>query len=352
MSRKADLILLAFCAVSRSAAAALVRIPAVGEDPRQQLQEDVVLEAKDATLLDFGAIQAKKVPKVAVVQTLKGNVEASDRIEDGGPRRRRLGQPLLCAGPRRENGLQAPRALHLRRAQPGSRPRHRGVREQATPSHARASSSSGPSTRRNGATVAGRADPHLGPHPLQGHSDLPRRQGVCLEQTIPWTKVKFPKVMPVQGITPGVGRQTGTTRWYTTVRRFWVEPVTGAPVYGEEIREEELRGSTLLGDRDKVTAFAGHVKMREDYIKHTVALVKSNRTLILLLTSGVSAGGLPAPGRGSAVPLPLPRGAQPPPGRPGPHGGGGTGAGQRLSRAFVCRVGSAVAGSSGRGCLG
>jgi hypothetical protein len=34
-----------------------------------------------------------------------------------------------------------------------------------------------------------------------------------------------------------------------------------------------------------VTAFAGHVKMREDYIKHTVALVKSNRTLILLLTS-------------------------------------------------------------------
>jgi hypothetical protein len=81
--------------------------------------------------------------------------------------------------------------------------------------------------------------------------------------------------MPVQGITPESVAETGTTRWYTTVRKFWVEPVTGAPVYGEEIHKEELRGGTL----------PGHVKMREDYIKHTVALVKSNRTLILLLTS-------------------------------------------------------------------
>jgi hypothetical protein len=91
--------------------------------------------------------------------------------------------------------------------------------------------------------------------------------------------------MPVKGITPESVAKTGTTRWYTTVRKFWVEPVTGAPVYGEEIHKEELRGGTLLGGRDKVTAFAGHVKMREDYIEHTVDLVKSNRTLVLLLTS-------------------------------------------------------------------
>jgi hypothetical protein len=56
-------------------------------------------------------------------------------------------------------------------------------------------------------------------------------------------------------------------------------------VYGEEIHKEELRGGTLLGDRDKVTAFAGHVKMREDYIAHTVDLVKSQRLLVLLMTS-------------------------------------------------------------------
>lgn len=34
-----------------------------------------------------------------------------------------------------------------------------------------------------------------------------------------------------------------------------------------------------------MTAFAGHVKMREDYIRHTVDLVKSNRTLVLMMTS-------------------------------------------------------------------
>lgn len=105
------------------------------------------------------------------------------------------------------------------------------------------------------------------------------------EQTVPWTRVPMPKTMPVQGITPQTVARTGTTRWYTTVRRFWVEPVTGAPVYGEEIHREELRGGTLLGGRAKVTAFAGHVKMREDYIEHTVDLVRSNRTLVLLLTS-------------------------------------------------------------------
>lgn len=91
--------------------------------------------------------------------------------------------------------------------------------------------------------------------------------------------------MPVKGITRESLAKTGTSMWYTTVRKFWVEPVTGAPVYGEEDHKEELRGGTLLGDGKKVTAFAGNVKMREDYIKHTVDLVKSNRTLILLLTS-------------------------------------------------------------------
>jgi hypothetical protein len=91
--------------------------------------------------------------------------------------------------------------------------------------------------------------------------------------------------MPVKGITPESVAKTGTTHWYTTVRKFWVEPATGAPVYGEEIHKEELRGGTLLGGRDKVTAFSGHVKMREDYIESTVDLVKSQRVLIMLLTS-------------------------------------------------------------------
>ena len=91
--------------------------------------------------------------------------------------------------------------------------------------------------------------------------------------------------MPVKGITPESVEKMGTTRWYTTKRMFWVDPVTGAPVNGQEIHKEELRGGDLLPGGGKVTAFAGHVKMRDDYVDSTVALVTSQRTLVLLLTS-------------------------------------------------------------------
>lgn len=63
-------------------------------------------------------------------------------------------------------------------------------------------------------------------------------------------------------------------------------------VDGEEIHREEVRGGTLLGGRAEVTAFAGHVRVREDYIDHTVALVRHNRTLVLALTSYVPWGSL------------------------------------------------------------
>jgi hypothetical protein len=75
----------------------------------------------------------------------------------------------------------------------------------------------------------------------------------------------------------------GMQRWYTTKRMFWVDPTTGAPVNGEEIHKEEMRYTD--GKTPPVTAFAGDVKMREDYIEHTVALVKSQRRLVLLMTS-------------------------------------------------------------------
>jgi hypothetical protein len=123
------------------------------------------------------------------------------------------------------------------------------------------------------------------PITYKGTQDFRGLEVYYFEQTIPWTEVKIPKALPVKGLTAEAVARTGTTRWYTTVRRFWVEPLTGAPVYGEEIHKEELRGGTLLGDRAKVTAFAGHVKMREDYITHTVDLVESQRLLIALMTS-------------------------------------------------------------------
>lgn len=106
------------------------------------------------------------------------------------------------------------------------------------------------------------------------------------EQTIPWTKVPMPKKMPIKGVTPEQIAKTGMTRWYTTKRMFWIDPVTGAPVNGEEIHKEELRNARKMGmPQDTMTVFAGHVKMRPDYVESIVDLVRSQRLLVLLLTS-------------------------------------------------------------------
>jgi hypothetical protein len=174
MRRTSSLVLLAL-AVFFAALSPLIRwyaFPRLAKIPAGQYQA-VVLEAKNATLLDYSTMQPKKVPKVTIVQTLRGNVD---------------------------------------------------------------------------------------------------------------------------GITPHTVRAMGMERWYTTKRMFWVEPVTGAPVNGEEIHQEQLRYTT--GHQSPVTVFAGHVKMRSDYIDHTVALVKSQRPLVLYMTSRLPWGFL---GLGAAL---------------------------------------------------
>ena len=152
------------------------------------------------------------------------------------------------------------------------------------------------------------------PHPLQGHPALPRLKVYYFEQTIPWTKVPLPKTMPVKGITPESVAKTGTTRWYTTVRKFWVEPVTGAPVNGEEIHtggtaRRHAPGRPRQGDR-----FAGHVKMREDYIEvhRRPGQVQPRPGPAAHL---VPALGLPDPRPAPARAVPVARGPQPPSGR-------------------------------------
>ncbi|MFD8048089.1 DUF3068 domain-containing protein [Streptomyces chartreusis] len=287
MRRKASLILLAL-AVFFAALSPLLRwyaFPRLAKIPANQYQ-DMVLEAKDATLLDYGTMKARKVPKVTIVQTLKGNVEESEKIE------RTAGKDVVVwdglsyvVGPDGKMVSKIPE-------------RYIFDAHSQEPVHATGEMVDGDPVKRQGIEfkwpfltekrdyeyfdAQGRI---TAPIHYKGTQDFRGVEVYYFEQTIPWTKVTFPKTMPVEGITPESVAKTGTTRWYTTVRKFWVEPLTGAPVYGEEIHKEELRGGTLLGDRDKVTAFAGHVKMREDYIEYTVDLVNSNRTLVLLLTS-------------------------------------------------------------------
>ncbi|MGC0332665.1 hypothetical protein RKD23_005655 [Streptomyces sp. SAI-170] len=287
MRRTSGLVLLAL-AVFFATLAPLLRwyaFPRLAKVPPNQYQ-DMVLEAKNATLLDYGTMKARKVPRVTIVQTLKGNVEASERIE------RTAGRDVVVWDTL--SYVQGPDGRMV------SRIPERYIFDAHTqePVHATGETVDGDPVRREGIEFKW---PFLTEKRSYAYFDAQTRTSAPIhykgtrtfrglevyyfEQTVPWTRVNFPKVMPVDGITPESVASTGTTRWYTTVRRFWVEPVTGAPVYGEEIHKEELRGGTLLGGRDKVTAFAGHVKMREDYIEHTVDLVKSNRTLVLLLTA-------------------------------------------------------------------
>ncbi|MEU5094218.1 DUF3068 domain-containing protein [Streptomyces sp. NPDC020996] len=287
MRRKASLILLAF-AVFFAALSPLLRwyaFPRLAEVPANTYQ-DMVLEAKNATLLDYGTMKARKVSKVTIVQTLKGDVEAAERIG------RTAGRDVVVW-----DGLsyvQGPDGKMV------SKVPERYIFDAHTqePVHATGESVDGAPVKRQGIEfkwpfLTQKRDYRYfdaqarvtAPIHYKGTRDFRGVRVYYFEQTVPWTEVPFPRTMPVAGITPESVAKTGTTRWYTTVRRFWVEPVTGAPVYGEEIHREELRGGTLLGGREKVTAFAGHVKMREDYIEHTVALVKSNRTLVLLMTS-------------------------------------------------------------------
>ncbi|MGW9249485.1 porin PorA family protein [Streptomyces badius] len=91
------------------------------------------------------------------------------------------------------------------------------------------------------------------------------------EQTIPWSEVAMPKRMPIEGITAEQIARTGMTRWYRQRRG----------IHREELRDAEKMGMS----EDTGTAFSGHVKMREDYVADTVDLVKSQRVLVLLLTS-------------------------------------------------------------------
>ncbi|MEU6489871.1 DUF3068 domain-containing protein [Streptomyces sp. NPDC046984] len=287
MRRKAGLILLAL-AVFFTALSPLLRwyaFPRLAEVPANQYQ-DMVLEARNATLLDYGTMTSRTVPEVTIVQTLKGDVEAGKRIEKSAGRDVVVWDSLSY--------VQGPDGKMV------SRIPERYIFDAHTqePVHATGESVDGDPVRRDGIEfkwpfLTQKRDYEYfdaqarvtAPIHYRGTQTFRGVKVYCFEQTVPWTKVPFPKTMPVRGITPESVAKTGTTRWYTTVRRFWVEPVTGAPVYGEEIHKEELRGGTLLGGRAKVTAFAGHVKMREDYIRSTVALVKHNRTLVLMLTS-------------------------------------------------------------------
>lgn len=288
MRRRAGLVLLAF-AVFFAALSPLLRwyaFPRLAKVPPSQYQE-VVLEASPATLLDYTTLKARKVDKVTIVQTLKGNVEESEKIERSAGRDVVVWDALsYIQGPDGKMVSEIPERYIF------------DAHTQA-PVNATGEMVDGDPVRREGIEfkwpfLTEKRDYEYfdaqsrttAPIHYKGTRTFRGLEVYYFEQTIPWTEVPMPKKMPIEGITAEQIAQTGMTRWYTTQRMFWVDPVTGAPVNGEEIHEEELRNAKKMGmSEDTVTAFSGHVKMREDYIEDTVDLVKSQRVLVLLLTS-------------------------------------------------------------------
>ncbi|MET9960650.1 DUF3068 domain-containing protein [Streptomyces sp. NPDC006326] len=301
MRRRVSLVLLAL-AVFCAALAPLLRwyaYPRLAKIPPNQYQE-VVLEAKDAILLDYTAgMEPKKVDKVTIVQTLKGNVEASEEIEASAGKDVVVWDTLThIMGPDGKMVSQIPE-------------RYIFDAHTQEPVHATGEAVDGDPVRREGIefkwpffteprdylyfdaqTRTSSPIHYVGPRTFHGMDVY------YYEQTVPWTKVSLPKKMPIEGIDPATFEQsTGTSLWYKTKAMFWVDPVTGAPVNAEQVIEQEMRGGIAAGAPEgRLTVFAGHVKMRDDYAEYTRELVASNRVKVLALHTyapvGLAAGGL------------------------------------------------------------
>ncbi|MFJ2825163.1 DUF3068 domain-containing protein [Streptomyces toxytricini] len=295
MRSRAGLALLAL-AVFCTALAPLLRwyaYPRLARIPPGQYQA-VVLEARDATLLDYtGGMQPRKVDKVTIVQTLKGDVEAARRASAETGRDVVVWDTLThIAGPDGRMVSQIPE-------------RYAFDAHTQEPVHAAGESVDGDPVRREGIEFKWpfAAEPrdhlyfdaqtrtsspahYLGPRTFRG-MDVH-----YYEQTVPWTKVPLPKRMPIEGIDPATFEQTtGTSLWYKAKAMFWVDPVTGAPVNAEQVIEQEMRGGIAASAPEgRLTVFAGHVRMREDYSRHTVALVAANRWKVLALRTYAPAG--------------------------------------------------------------
>nr|WP_202446981.1 DUF3068 domain-containing protein [Streptomyces sp. SID5468] len=310
--------------------------PRLARVPAGQYQV-VVLEARNATLLDYTRMKAVTVPKVSIVQTLRGDVAAARRVL------RETGRHVVVwdglsyvADPRGRMVSEIPERYVF------------DAHSQA-PVHAAGENVDGDPVRRTGIEYKwpfltekrdyDYFDPQTrtsAPIHYRGTRAFHGLTVYYFEQTVPWTRVPVPRKLPL-GVTPAVVRAAGMERWYTTRRMFWVDPVTGAPVDGEEIHREEMRYPGRPGT-PPLTAFAGDVRMRPDYVASTVALVKSQRRLVLLLTTYLPWGLAGAGALLLALALVLEA-----------RGRTVRAAGPAYRRGLVRRVGSAVAGSSGHG---
>ncbi len=285
MRRKASLVLLAIAAFC-AALSPLLRwyaYPRLAKIPANEYQV-VVLQAKNATLLDYTRMKDVIVPQVDIVQTLRGDVRAARQVKQQTGRDVVVWDALsYIADPHGAMVSEIPERYVF------------DAHSQA-PVHAGGESVDGDPVRRQGIEfkwpfLTQKRDYYYfdaqtrtcAPIHYRGTRNFHGLNVYYFEQTVAWTKVPLPKKMPL-GVTPAVVTAAGMERWYTTKRMFWVDPVTGAPVNGEEMHKEEMR-YTGHPEKTPLIAFAGDVRMRPDYVDSTVRLVKKQRQLVLALTS-------------------------------------------------------------------
>lgn len=301
MHRRAGLVLVALAAFL-AAFGPLLRwydYPRVVEVPANQYQA-VVLQAKDATLIDYATFSAVPHRTVTIVQTLRGDSAAA------AAEKKRTGRDVVVwdtlsyvVGTDGKMISSIPEVYVF-------------DAHTQEPVHCCGESVDGDPVTRTGVEYKFPFDTQprdyqyydpqtraSAPIHYRGTQEYRGMQVYYFEQTIPWTRVDFPKTMPagMSGLTPAGIESAGFQRWYTTVRKFWVDPVTGAPVNGEEQHREELRFPASSG-KAPVTVFSGDVKIRADYLAATAAQVKGQRQLVLALSSYLPWG---APGLGLAL---------------------------------------------------
>ncbi|NGO69590.1 porin PorA family protein [Streptomyces boncukensis] len=292
MRRRASLVLLAF-AVFFAALSPLIRwyaFPRLAKVPPSQYQT-MVLEAKDATLLDYTTLKPRKVPKVSIVQTLKGNVEEAKKVKERTGRDVVVWDTLSHVADARGELVSSIPERYIFDA------------HSQEPVNVPGEHVDGDKVRRTGIEykwpfLTEKRDYEYydfqtrtsAPIHYKGTRTVKGLKTYYFEQTIPWTKVKVPKKLPL-GVTPRTVEQFGLERWYSTKRMFWVEPTTGAPVDGQELHKEQMRWRDKP-EKKPLTAFSGHVKMRPDFQDDAVDLVTSQRRLILLFTSYLPWGSL------------------------------------------------------------
>ncbi|MEV6103370.1 DUF3068 domain-containing protein [Streptomyces sp. NPDC051940] len=290
MRRRASLVLLAlaFFLATLSPLLRWYAFPRVVAVPQNQYQE-TVLEAENAELLDYSSLKPRIEPKVTIIQTLKGNVEAAKKVKE------ETGRDVVV--------WDALSYAHDSKGQTVTSIPERYIFDGHTqePVHASGESVDGDAVRRTGLTYKWPFltkkrdyeyyDPMTrasAPILFKGVRDHRGMEVYYFEQTIPWQKVVLPKTLPL-GMKPADVEKLGLERWYTTKRMFWVEPVTGAPVRGEEIHKEEMRWPKASG-MPPLPAFSAHVKIRDDYIDHITDLVKANRQRVLMFHTYIPIG--------------------------------------------------------------